>query len=109
LIDLDDDTINDEVLHLLVVTQDNFRFAIHQLKPSALREKLVEISPITWEDIGCLENVKHEICELVQHPVEHPEKFLELGMPPSCGVLFYGPSGCGHFFIGIEFIFAIDI
>merc|ERR1711920_1109869 len=47
------------------------------------------------EDIGGLENVKKELQELVQYPVEHPEKFLKFGMQPSRGVLFYGPPGCG--------------
>ena len=42
-----------------------------------------------------LENVKKELQELVQYPVEHPEKFLQFGMQPSRGVLFYGPPGCG--------------
>ncbi len=31
----------------------------------------------------------------LQYPVEHPEKFLQFGMTPSKGVLFYGPPGCG--------------
>jgi SpoVK/Ycf46/Vps4 family AAA+-type ATPase len=50
---------------------------------------------VSWEDIGGLENVKRELQELVQYPVEHPEKFLKFGMTPSRGVLFYGPPGCG--------------
>jgi ATP-dependent 26S proteasome regulatory subunit len=33
--------------------------------------------------------------ELIQYPVEHPEKFEKFGMSPSKGVLFYGPPGCG--------------
>jgi DNA replication protein DnaC len=33
--------------------------------------------------------------EVVQYPVEHPEKFEKFGMSPSKGVLFYGPPGCG--------------
>ena len=44
---------------------------------------------------GGLENVKRELQELVQYPVEHPDKFLKFGMTPSKGVLFYGPPGCG--------------
>ena len=48
---------------------------------------------MSWEDIGGLENVKKELQELVQYPVEHPEKFLKFGMTPSKGVLFYGPPG----------------
>merc|ERR1712226_595717 len=63
--------------------------------PSALRETVVEVPNITWNDIGGLENVKKELQELVQYPVEHPEKFLQFGMQPSRGVLFYGPPGCG--------------
>ena len=56
-----------------------------------------------------MESVKRELQELVQYPVEHPEKFLKFGMTPSKGVLFYGefvftlwnfmkfsgPPGCG--------------
>ena len=63
--------------------------------PSALRETLVEVPTVTWNDIGGLQNVKMELQELVQYPVEHPEKFLKFGMQPSRGVLFYGPPGCG--------------
>jgi transitional endoplasmic reticulum ATPase len=97
VIDLEEDTIDAEVLDSLAVTQDNFRFALNQSNPSALRETVVEIPTTTWEDIGGLEGVKHELQELVQYPVEHPEKFLKFGMTPSRGVLFYGPPGCGKF------------
>lgn len=34
--------------------------------PSALRETVVEVPNVTWEDIGGLENVKRELQELVQ-------------------------------------------
>lgn len=57
---------------------------------------MVEVPTVTWTDIGGLENVKKELQELVQYPVEHPEKFLKFGMQPSRGVLFYGPPGCGE-------------
>ena len=63
--------------------------------PSALRETVVEVPTTTWSDIGGLDNVKRELQELVQYPVEHPDKFLKFGMTPSKGVLFYGPPGCG--------------
>ncbi|CAF5195911.1 unnamed protein product, partial [Rotaria magnacalcarata] len=95
VIDLEEDTIDAEVLDSLAVTQDNFRFALNQSNPSALRETVVEIPTTTWQDVGGLENVKRELQELVQYPVEHPEKFLKFGMTPSRGVLFYGPPGCG--------------
>lgn len=34
--------------------------------PSALRETIVEVPNITWDDIGGLQNVKMELQELVQ-------------------------------------------
>ncbi|KAL7419138.1 AAA ATPase cdc48 [Cryptotrichosporon argae] len=95
LIDLDEDTIDAEVLDSLGVTQENFRFALGVNNPSALRETVVEIPTTSWNDIGGLEKVKRELQETVQYPVEHPEKFLKYGMSPSKGVLFYGPPGTG--------------
>ncbi|KAK4356343.1 hypothetical protein RND71_025314 [Anisodus tanguticus] len=56
---------------------------------------VVEVPNVSWQDIGGLENVKRELQETVQYPVEHPEKFEKFGMSASKGVLFYGPPGCG--------------
>ena len=95
LIDLDEDTIDAEVLDSLGVTMENFRFALGTSNPSALRETVVEVPTVTWDDIGGLEKVKLELQETVQYPVDHPEKFLKYGMAPSKGVLFYGPPGTG--------------
>ena len=95
LIDLDEETIDAEVLDSLGVTMDNFRFALGTSNPSALRETVVEVPTVTWDDIGGLDKVKLELQETVQYPVDHPEKFLKYGMAPSKGVLFYGPPGTG--------------
>ena len=95
LIDLEEDTIDAEVLDALAVTQENFRYALGTSNPAALRETMVEVPTVSWNDIGGLEKVKQELQETVQYPVEHPEKFLKFGMQPSKGVLFYGPPGCG--------------
>ena len=93
LIDLDEDTIDAEVLDSLGVTMENFRFALGASNPSALRETVVETPNVKWEDIGGLEKIKDELRETVQYPVEHPEKFVKFGLQPSKGVLFYGPPG----------------
>jgi len=95
VIDLDDDEIDAEILDSMAVTQENFRTALSTSNPSALRETVVEVPNISWDDIGGLENVKRELQEVVQYPVEFPEKFEKFGMSPSKGVLFYGPPGCG--------------
>lgn len=95
VIDLEDDEIDAEVLNSMSVTQDHFKTALGMSNPSALRETVVEVPNVTWQDIGGLEGVKRELQELIQYPVEHPEKFEKFGMAPSKGVLFYGPPGCG--------------
>uniref|UniRef100_A0A183E375 AAA domain-containing protein n=1 Tax=Gongylonema pulchrum TaxID=637853 RepID=A0A183E375_9BILA len=66
LIDLEEDTIDAEVLNSLAVTMENFRFAMGKSSPSALRETTVETPNVTWDDIGGLQNVKRELQELVQ-------------------------------------------
>lgn len=93
LIDLEDEQIDAEILNSLAVTMDNFKWALGKSSPSALRETVVEVPNVSWEDVGGLENVKKELQEMVQYPVEFPEKFLKFGMTPSRGVLFYGPPG----------------
>ena len=95
LIDIEDDTIDAEILNAMAVTQEHFKHALTQANPSSLRETVVEVPNITWDDIGGLVDVKRELRELVQYPVNYPEKFEKFGMSPSKGVLFYGPPGCG--------------
>ena len=95
LIDIEDETIDAEVLDAMAVTNEHFRFAMGQTNPSSLRETVVEIPDVTWEDIGGLEDVKKNLQEMILYPIEHPDKFHKFGMSPSKGVLFYGPPGCG--------------
>jgi len=95
LIDIEEESIDAEILDSMAVTQDHFKFALANSNPSSLRETVVEIPTTTWNDIGGLEDVKRELRELVQYPIEHAEKFEKFGMNASKGVLFYGPPGCG--------------
>ena len=79
LIDIDEDTIDAEVLDSMAVTHDHFKYALGVSNPSSLRETVVEVPNVTWDDIGGLTDVKRELKELVQYPVEHPEKFEKFG------------------------------
>jgi SpoVK/Ycf46/Vps4 family AAA+-type ATPase len=69
------------------------RFTLNTSDPFALCETIIEVLTITWDNIGDLEKVKQELQETVQHPVDHPERFIKHGMSPSKGVVFYGPPG----------------
>ncbi|KAL3528374.1 hypothetical protein ACH5RR_007696 [Cinchona calisaya] len=95
VIDLEDDSIDVEILNSMSVSNEHFQTALGTSNPSALRETVIEVPNVSWEDVGGLESVKRELQETVQYPVEHPEKFEKFGMSPSKGVLFYGPPGCG--------------
>jgi transitional endoplasmic reticulum ATPase len=63
--------------------------------PDYRRNVFVKVPTVTWDDIGGLDKVKQELQEMVQYPVQHPEKSLWFGVPPSGGVLLYGPPGTG--------------
>merc|ERR1711935_664704 len=95
LIDLEEETIDAEILDSMFVTQDHFTNAMGQCNPSSLRETVVEVPNVKWDSIGGLEQTKRELQEMILYPIEHPEKFEKFGMQPSRGVLFYGPPGCG--------------
>lgn len=48
------------------ILQDHFKTALGMSNPSALRETVVEVPNVTWQDIGGLEGVKRELQELIQ-------------------------------------------
>ncbi|XP_009621394.1 cell division cycle protein 48 homolog [Nicotiana tomentosiformis] len=95
VIDMEDDTIDADVLNSMAVNNEHFKAALGTTNPSSLRETVVEVPNVSWDDIGGLETVKRELQETVQYPVEHPELFEKFGMSASKGVLFHGPPGCG--------------
>lgn len=94
-IDLEVDTIDAEVLEQLEVTKSDFKNALRDIEPSALREVFVEVPDMTWEDIGGLEDTKERMREIIQWPLEYGTIFNDMGLSPAKGVLMYGPPGTG--------------
>jgi len=94
-INLDEPEIPPEVLSKLKVTKKDFEEALKMVEPSALREVMLEIPTVTWEDVGGLEDVKKSLRETVEWPLKHPEAFRKLGIRPPKGILLFGPPGCG--------------
>merc|ERR1719258_611112 len=94
-IDLEAETVPSELLLALRVGPDHVRRALRLTNPSSLRETAIEVPNTKWVNIGGLEDVKQELRETVQYPVQYADKFEHFGMSPSKGVLFYGPPGCG--------------
>ncbi|HIH96920.1 MAG TPA: CDC48 family AAA ATPase [Thermoplasmata archaeon] len=84
-----------ELLEKMEVKMGDFKEALKGIEPSALREVLVEIPSITWEDIGGLSEVKQMLSETIEWPLKNPESFTRLGIRPPRGILLYGPPGTG--------------
>ncbi|ASJ16126.1 AAA family ATPase [Thermococcus chitonophagus] len=94
-IDFEAETIPREVLDELKVTRKDFYEALKMVEPSALREVLIEVPNVHWDDIGGLEDVKQELREAVEWPLKYPEAFRAYGITPPKGILLYGPPGTG--------------
>jgi len=90
-----DDPLSEEMLEKLIITQDDFISALKVVRPSALREVLIEKPTTKWGDIGGLENAKTELIEAVEWPLQNKKSFDRLGISPPTGVLLFGPPGTG--------------
>ncbi len=91
----EDEPIPEEVLKELKVYKKDFEDALKVVRPSAMREVLVETPNINWSDVGGLDNVKQELKEAVEWPLKYPKSFKRLGIRPPRGILLYGPPGTG--------------
>ena len=94
-IDLDEETIPPEVLEKMEVRMDDFRLAIREIEPSALREIYVEIPDVSWESVGGLSEIKDRLKESVEWPLTKPELFEHFGIKPPRGIVLFGAPGTG--------------
>lgn len=90
-----DEPLPKELLEKLMIRKKDFKEALKVVRPSALREVLVEVPTVKWTDIGGLEIVKQELKEAVEWPLKRPDAFRRLGVKPPKGILLYGPPGTG--------------
>ena len=90
-----DKAVPAELLEKIRVTGDDFREALKEIEPSALRDLLTEVPTVHWGDIGGLEAVKDRLREMVEWPLKRPESFKRLGIHAPRGILLYGPPGTG--------------
>jgi len=94
--DLDsDESIPITVMEDLKVAEEDFRFALKMIEPSAMREVFVEVAEVRWDEVGGLDRAKQELVEAVEWPLKYPEAFESIGIRPPKGVLLFGPPGTG--------------
>jgi transitional endoplasmic reticulum ATPase len=94
-LNLADQTIPTEVLDALSVEPSDFDNALKRVQPSAMREVMVQVPNIGWDDVGGLDSARDKLREGVELPLKHPEAFKRLGIRPAKGFLLYGPPGTG--------------
>ncbi len=94
-IDLDEDKISSEILQKIEITSDDFREALKEVRPSALREVQVQIPDVSWDDVGGLDELKDELREAVEWPIKHKEAYDYVNVETPKGVLLHGPPGTG--------------
>ncbi len=94
-INLEEDEIPKEVLEKIVVNARDFRTALKDITPSGMREVMIEVSHVTWDDVGGLGDAVESVREAVEYPLTRREEFEDIGIRPPRGVLLYGPPGTG--------------
>ncbi|QZP38790.1 CDC48 family AAA ATPase [Halobaculum magnesiiphilum] len=94
-IDLDEEDIPPSLIDRMIVKREDFQGALAEVEPSAMREVLVELPKVTWEDVGGLDDAQQQVKEAVEWPLRTPEKFERMGIQAPKGVLLYGPPGTG--------------
>jgi transitional endoplasmic reticulum ATPase len=94
-IDLDEDKISSEILQKIRITSEDFRDALKEVSPSALREVQVQIPDVSWDDVGGLDALKEELREAIEWPIKHKEAFDYVNVESPKGILLHGPPGTG--------------
>lgn len=94
-LDLEAKEIPADVLEQIEVTGADFEETRRKIEPSAMREVFVEVPEVTYDDVGGLDPVKHELVRAVEWPLRYPGMFEKLHTEPLKGVLLYGPPGTG--------------
>ena len=77
-----------------VLAIEDLRAGFREVRPSAMREIVLDVPKVYWTDIGGHDHTKQLLREAVEWPLRHPDAFERMGITPPKGVLLYGPPGC---------------
>ncbi|KAJ0477248.1 putative AAA+ ATPase domain, ATPase, AAA-type, core, AAA ATPase, AAA+ lid domain-containing protein [Helianthus annuus] len=78
----------------LSVSFEDFEKARIKVRPSAMREVILEVPKVSWKDVGGQHEAKQQLMEAVEWPQKHQDAFNNIGTSPPTGVLLFGPPGC---------------
>ncbi|PCH42578.1 AAA-domain-containing protein [Wolfiporia cocos MD-104 SS10] len=89
------DPLTEAQLAPLCITSPDFMLALKQVQPSSKREGFATVPDVTWADVGALHGTREELHMAIVQPIRRPELFSAVGIEAACGVLLWGPPGCG--------------
>lgn len=89
------DPLTEVQLAPLCITFNDFKLALKHVQPSSKREGFATVPDVAWSDIGALHATREELQMAIVQPIRRPELFSAVGIEAACGVLLWGPPGCG--------------
>lgn len=76
------------------VEMKDFEESMKEIRPSAMKEIILEMPKVKWTDIGGQEELKRKLHEMVELPLKEADRFKKFGIKAPKGLLLYGPPGC---------------
>jgi len=100
VVGLGDKVANTDIEEGMRVGVDRNKYQIQiplpaKIDPTVTMMTVEEKPDVTYGDIGGSKDQIEKMREVVELPMLHPEKFVQLGIDPPKGVLCYGPPGTG--------------
>jgi len=100
VVDLGDQVAPTDIEEGMRVGVDRNKYQIHiplppKIDPTVTMMQVEEKPDVTYSDVGGCKEQIDKLREVVETPLLHPERFVNLGIDPPKGILLYGPPGTG--------------
>jgi len=100
VVDLGDQVAPTDIEEGMRVGVDRNKYQIHiplppKIDPTVTMMQVEEKPDVTYADVGGCKEQIDKLREVVEVPLLHPERFVNLGIDPPKGVLLFGPPGTG--------------
>lgn len=100
VVDLGDQVAPTDIEEGMRVGVDRNKYQIHiplppKIDPTVTMMQVEEKPDVTYSDVGGCKEQIDKLREVVETPLLHPERFVNLGIDPPKGILLFGPPGTG--------------